>query len=156
MDPQFFNNHKNGTQGAFVGVSGVRLFQERVLGPSGKPECLSCGATWQISGVILDPVGFWRGPPNRQLFKQIENIRKMRPKKRVEQIRFVMDLWCQNGRPEIVKKMFPHYIFCKLGDSGGQENESKKGCHKSAKMNQMEAFGDLGFDLWDFGKLSNI
>ena len=63
---------KNGTQGASVGVSGARLFQELVLGPSGDLDFGSFGATWWIVGVILDYVRFGRGLQIDQFGKKLE------------------------------------------------------------------------------------
>ena len=75
---------KNGTQGASVGVSGARLFQELVLGPSGDLDFGSLGVTWWIVGVILESVGCGRGPQIEHFGgKDWKQIRKMRSKKQV-------------------------------------------------------------------------
>ena len=63
---------KNGTQGASVGVSGARLFQELVLGPSGDLDFESLGANYRIFGVLLDSVGFGRGPQIDHFGKRLE------------------------------------------------------------------------------------
>ena len=70
-NPQFFEIMKNWTQGASVGVSGARLFQELVLAPSGDLDLGNFGATRRIFNVILDSVGFGRGPQIDYFFEKI-------------------------------------------------------------------------------------
>ena len=66
---------KTWTQGASVGVSGARLFQELVLGTSGDLDLVSFSATWLFFGVILDSVGF--GSPQIDHFgKRLETNKK--------------------------------------------------------------------------------
>ena len=65
---------KNGTQGASVGVSGARLFQELVLGPSGDLDFERFGANWQICDVMLDSVGFGRGHQIDHCLKRLKTI----------------------------------------------------------------------------------
>ena len=62
---------KHGSQGASVGVSGARLFQERVLGPSGDLDFQSFGATWQICAVLY-PLDF-EAVPKSIIQKNEEN-----------------------------------------------------------------------------------
>ena len=47
---------ENAARGASSGVSGARLFQERVFGAPGDLDFLCFGATWLILGAILDPI----------------------------------------------------------------------------------------------------
>ena len=62
MRPGRFQNPSktmtNVTRGASGGVSGARLFQERVFGASSDLDFLCFGATWSILGAILGPIGF--------------------------------------------------------------------------------------------------
>ena len=110
---KIFKIIKNWTRGASAGGSGARLFQERVFGPSGDLDFWSFGATWRIWGVILDPVGIWKGSPNRPFFwKGGQEQEKWGPRSGLEKHGLLTDFWCPNGSPEDCKKEM--FAWCLL------------------------------------------
>ena len=84
------------------------------------PQCF--GHHFGTIGRLLVP--FWRaldfeGVPKSIIFRtNSKQMKKTTSKNGV----CLIDFWCQNGRPEIVKNIISQYTCCNSRDLGGQEH----------------------------------